>query len=269
MSRLSGEGNGGTIVRNPAWGSTPGLVHGFLTRDATPSPGRLPLAQLAAEAAEGLRLAGAEGLILVGADQVHGDRVVEVGEDGGGAVPETADGMVRQAAECDALVTARPGVLLAIRTADCVPILLQDAEAGVIGACHCGWRGLFENLTARTVEAMTRLGARPGSTRAWIGPCIRAENYEVGPGLLGKFAERYPPDFWSRFPDLRLTPDGTRLDLAALAAAQLRGAGLPPDGIGDSGICTHADAARCHSWRRDGEAAGRTLTVIGLRPQGA
>lgn len=260
------------LVVHPPWREAhPDILHGFLPRAATPRPGRLPLAELAADCARRLECAGESpgAWNLAGADQVHGDRVAVIGADASEvassrAIPEpeptdfaTGFASVREASGCDALVTADPGVLLAIRTADCVPILLHDAEAGVVGACHCGWRGLFENLTAVTVAAMTRLGARPASVAAWIGPCIRAENYEVGGELLGKFASRYP--------DVTISPDGTRLDLAALTRAQLLGAGVPETGIGDSEICTFADAGRCHSWRRDGEAAGRTLTMIGIR----
>ncbi len=92
--------------------------------------------------------------------------------------------------EADALVTARPGLVLAITTADCVPVLFADPEAGVVGAAHAGWRGALDGVLDATVAAMERLGALRGRILAAIGPAIEQRSYEVGPEFPGPFLEQ-------------------------------------------------------------------------------
>lgn len=87
----------------------------------------------------------------------------------------------REAQEADALATKTPGVALGILTADCVPVLFADHEAGVIGAAHAGWKGAFGGVLENTVEAMKNLGSRPAAITAAIGPAIQQASYEVGP----------------------------------------------------------------------------------------
>src|SRR5688572_28008281 len=92
----------------------------------------------------------------------------------------------------DAMVTDRPGLLLGILTADCAPVLLADAEAGVIGAAHAGWRGALGGVTDATVEAMEKLGARRERIAAAVGPCIARASYEVDRAFFDRFLEHDP-----------------------------------------------------------------------------
>lgn len=92
--------------------------------------------------------------------------------------------------EADALVTDRPGLILAVTTADCVPVLFADAEAGVVGAAHAGWRGAVSGVLEATVEAMERLGAARDGIVAAIGPAIEQQSYEVGPEFPQPFVEQ-------------------------------------------------------------------------------
>jgi len=123
---------------------------------------------------------------LVAPRQVHGGKVVIVDRpwpDGRKARP---DG--------DALVTSRRGVALAVVTADCAPVLFADAEAGVIGAAHAGWRGAVSGVVANTIDAMVALGARRSRITTAIGPAIAQENYEVDAAMRDHFDaedERY------------------------------------------------------------------------------
>jgi YfiH family protein len=110
-----------------------------------------------------------EALLTV--HQVHGSDVVTVDR------PWTRG----QAPKADAMVTDRPGIALGILAADCAPVLFADPEAGVIGACHAGWRGALAGVADATVQAMVRLGARAERIDAAIGPCIAQRSYEVGP----------------------------------------------------------------------------------------
>ncbi len=89
----------------------------------------------------------------------------------------------------DAMVTDRPGLLLGILTADCAPVLLADAEAGVVGAAHAGWRGALAGVTDATIAAMEGLGARPSHIHAAVGPCIAQPSYEVDDSFRARFLE--------------------------------------------------------------------------------
>jgi polyphenol oxidase len=114
---------------------------------------------------------------LVTCHQVHSPDVVTVTEPWRRADNPRAD----------ALVTDRRGVALGILTADCVPVLLADPAAGIIGAAHAGWKGALDGVVAGTVAAMVALGAAPGRMRAAIGPCIAQRSYEVGPEFPARF----------------------------------------------------------------------------------
>ena len=159
--------------------------------------------------------------------------------------------------EGDALVTATPGVLLAIGTADCYPLLLADLEAGIIGAAHAGWKGTVGRIGQRTVEQMVNLGARPERIHAAVGPGICGEQYEVGEDVAAQFRA-------AGLGEWVLEREGrTHLDLAGANRALLQEAG-----VGDlwvSGRCsTEADF---YSYRRDAGQTGRMWAVIGL-PRG-
>ncbi|UBV42664.1 peptidoglycan editing factor PgeF [Deinococcus taeanensis] len=157
----------------------------------------------------------------------------------------------------DALVTARPGVLLAIGTADCYPLLLHDPEAGVVGAAHAGWKGTVGHIAARTVEAMTALGARPERLRAAVGPGISAAQYPIGAEVADRFGAAGLGAF------VRRGHSGQpHLDLGGANRAVLRAAGVPDGFIWVSGRCsTEADF---YSYRRDAGRTGRMWAVIGL-----
>jgi polyphenol oxidase len=125
---------------------------------------------------------GLGGDALVTAYQIHSPTAVAVVD------PWRPDAAPR----ADALVTNRPGIALGILTADCAPVLFADADAGVIGAAHAGWRGARDGVLEATVEAMAALGARPGRIAAAVGPCIRQESYEVGPEFQSAFVDDDP-----------------------------------------------------------------------------
>lgn len=117
------------------------------------------------------------GAPLVGVYQIHSATCVTVDE------PWSDDARP----EADALVTARPGVMLGILTADCAPVLLADREAGVVGAAHAGWKGAIGGVTDATVAAMEALGARREAIVAAVGPCIAQASYEVDEGFRNRF----------------------------------------------------------------------------------
>lgn len=166
----------------------------------------------------------------------------------------------------DAMVTDRPGVLLGILTADCAPVLLSDAEAGVVGAAHAGWKGAIAGVTDRTIEAMVSLGARVSSICAAVGPCIAQTSYEVDEAFRGRFVE---DDHANGDLFRHGQPGHFQFDLAAYVVRRLLAAGV------HSADClsldTYAAPQRYFSYRRAthrGEAAyGRQFSLIGLPPE--
>jgi polyphenol oxidase len=165
--------------------------------------------------------------------------------------------------QADALVTAQPGLLLAIVTADCAPVLFADREAGVVGAAHAGWKGAVAGVTDSTIAAMEALGAIRSNIVAAVGPCIAQPSYEVDEGFAARFAAADPAN--ARF--FALGRAGHRqFDLEGYVARRLESAGI---GVVERlGLDTYPDPARFYSFRRAthrGEATyGRQISLIGL-----
>jgi YfiH family protein len=126
--------------------------------------------------------------------------------------------------EGDAAVTQAPGVICAVLTADCAPILLADPVAGVVGAAHAGWKGALGGIIGSTVEAMQGLGAEPSRMVAVIGPCIAQASYEVGADYQDRFAAEAPGS--ERFFIAGQTPDKRMFDLPGFVLWRLEQAGV-------------------------------------------
>lgn len=124
----------------------------------------------------------APGAALVTVHQIHSPDALYAG------APWADDARPR----ADAMATDRPGLVLGILTADCAPVLLADAEAGVIGAAHAGWRGAFGGVVESVVAEMERLGAERGRIAAAVGPCVARKSYEIDDGLFRRFVEADP-----------------------------------------------------------------------------
>ncbi|HEV3496029.1 MAG TPA: peptidoglycan editing factor PgeF [Actinomycetes bacterium] len=154
------------------------------------------------------------------ARQVHGATVLRVAAGRLGQGPPEGKPTV---GEADGLITTDPGVVLAVLTADCAPVLLADPEAGVVGAAHAGWKGALGGVVRATVKAMGTRGGRPQRMVAAVGPCIGPASYEVGPEFFDRFAAEAP---WSeRF--FAPGADGRRMfDLPAFVLEQLRRSGV-------------------------------------------
>jgi YfiH family protein len=255
------------VLRNPGLNAANGIVHGFFTREGGVSEGlftSLNVGLGSGDAPERVienraRAAAALGLpaeSLSTAYQVHSARV------------EAIDAPVahKDAPRADGFVTATPGVLLGILTADCAPVLFADPEARVIGAAHAGWRGALTGVLEATVREMQRLGARPGNIRAAIGPCIGAASYEVGPEFPAPFLAEDTAA--RRFFSASKQQGHFMFDLEGYVAHRLAALGLAA--VGCSGSDTCADESEFFSYRRAtlrGEPDyGRGLSAIALAP---
>lgn len=207
-----------------------------------------------------LRAAAAEAITpggrLAAPHQVHSPDVVTVTD----AWDDAAEG--RPVA--DAVVTATPGIVLGIVTADCAPVMFADREAGVVGAAHAGWRGAVDGVLANTIAAMEALGARRSAIVAAIGPTIAQASYEVD----APFRDRFPADaarFFAPAPE-REGVARWHFDLPGFIAAQVVATGV--EKIADLGRDTFSHIARYHSYRRStqvGEADyGRQISMIAV-----
>lgn len=165
--------------------------------------------------------------------------------------------------QADAMATDRPGLLLGIVTADCAPILLADAEAGVVGAAHAGWRGATAGVTDQAIAAMISLGARVDRIAAAVGPCLAKASFEVG----HEFAERLLADDPDNERFFGEGPGGKpHFDLEAYVVARLAAAGIHR--IEAVGLDTYGQEDRFYSYRRathrNEPAYGRQISLIGL-----
>jgi YfiH family protein len=163
--------------------------------------------------------------------------------------------------EGDALITSEQNVLLAVASADCVPIVLADPETGWIAAVHAGWRGTEARVLDAALDALSARGVRLGNLFAAFGPSISRDRYEVGPEVIAVLRDAYR--------GVDVPADAVReergdrhfVDVAAFNEAALRARGVGAEHIATSGLCT-AGAPDLPSWRRDGAGAGRILTGI-------
>lgn len=234
-------------VRSPALDAhgSEGIRHGFFTRAGGVSTGLfqgLNVGLGSGDEREAIlenrkrvaRWLGVAPERLVGAHQVHSPDVVAVEAPFGGVRPKA-----------DALVTDRPGLALGVLTADCGPVLFSDAEAGVIGAAHAGWKGALTGVLENTVAAMEKLGARPGRIVAVLGPSIAQENYEVGPEFVERFVRS--DDASERFFVPSARAGHALFDLRGYTLLRLERAGAEAQMVAR---CTYALEGEFYSYRR-------------------
>ncbi|HYV84780.1 MAG TPA: peptidoglycan editing factor PgeF [Patescibacteria group bacterium] len=217
----------------------PGLVHAFTVAGSGEH--------------EVLRAVAGRALPLWTLRQVHGRTVRTL--DGSGSAPWPPPGP-----DGDALVTTRRGEAIAIHVADCVPILLCDPGAGVLGAAHAGWRGTVAGVLGATIEAMIAAGAHRGAIHVAMGPAIGACCFEVGPEVVAAFRDADPDADSSIRPGAR-----TRIDLLDANRRQAIAAGVRKDRIETADLCTVCRPDLLISYRRGGKGSGRMTGLIAWR----
>ena len=310
-SRAGGKGawetiraGGLEILRARALAKLPWLVHGFSTRlGGTSVPERQQGKQRAlnlgftdwdtrenvlANRAKLLAALDAEDMKLATLRQFHSDVIYVLD-----ALPEQASrGLPRDppgGPRGDAAITRTPGLLLAVQTADCIPILLVDPERRVVAAVHAGWRGTLRRIVAKTLGRMrVAFGTEPPSVLAALGPGIGACCYEVGPEVAQAYGSQFAEARqWFEGPFERLAageepnplkwltmaPPGhdppaprVQLDLVAANHWQLLDAGVKASSIISSPLCTSCRTDLLFSYRKEGSRTGRLMAVVGLRP---
>lgn len=216
---------------------------------------------------------GAADMPLVALKQFHSDLI---------HVFDSAPG---EPCRGDASITDRPGLLLGVQTADCVPILLADPKKRVVAAIHAGWRGTLARIVTKTIGAMRmHFGSEPGDLLAAIGPCIGPCCYEVGTEVATQFLSQFP-DAPSYFDELRTgdepnplqwlnrmppghqpPPNNVLLDLRKANRSQLLAVGLKPRNVHVLELCTACRTDLLFSYRKQGPISGRLMAAIGLVP---
>jgi YfiH family protein len=276
-------GNGLRILQLAPFARLPWLVHGFSTREGGVSSfggeNVLNLGFTDWDTHENVlknrtafqNSVGGKSLSLVTLKQVHSDAI------------QIFHAPTDSARVGDASATALPGLLLAIQTADCVPILLVDPQKRAVAAIHAGWRGTLARITQKAVGAMQReFSTRPSDLLAAIGPSIGPCCYEVGAELVTQFASQFAdateyfdeprtgdepnPLQWlnMRPPGHQPPPKAVHLDLRKPNRSQLLAAGLRVGNIFVSEFCTGCHRDLFFSYREEGPRSGRLLSVIGI-----
>ncbi|HYK49349.1 MAG TPA: peptidoglycan editing factor PgeF [Terriglobales bacterium] len=280
------------ILQAASFKPIPWLIHGFSTRPGGVSKtygGRtlnLGLTREDARAAvERNRASFLRGLgalsrgrpwPLVTLRQIHSDLIHCVA---GVPSPELAG---------DGLITQTPGILLAILTADCLPVILVDAKRPAVGVFHAGWRGTVKRIVEKGVgEMFRRFGTRPGDLRAAIGPGVHRCCYNVGPEVRTQFEsqfeygsklfreveesdpvrEKYPLLFLTaRAPGHSVLPKKIFLDLVEANRRQLLATGVAAKHINASPLCTACRTDLLFSYRAEKGVTGRMMAAVGIRP---
>jgi YfiH family protein len=274
----------GKLLQVPAFSKLPWLIHAFSTRPGGISPIEgervLNLGFTDWDTRENVlenrrrfqSALGASDLALTPLKQIHSD-VIHLFET---ASPELCRG--------DASLTNTPGLLLAVQTADCVPILLVDPKKRAVAAIHAGWRGTLRRILAKTVGRLQMdFGSNPSDILAAIGPSIGPCCYEVGTEVATQFLSQFAdaPSYFDEFrtgdepnpiqwlnmmpPGHQPPPKNVQLDLRKANHAQLIAAGLLAKNIFTIDLCTACHPDLLFSYRKQGPASGRLMSVIAIR----
>lgn len=243
-------------IQSPLLAAVPGLVHGFTTRNGGVSRAPYGALNLALKPEEPAAIllenwsrvltdAGVPGATVAVVHQVHGDRVVN---------GDGAQGPLHALAQADGVVVTRPGVVAAVRVADCVPILL--AAPGAVAAVHAGWRGTVAPIVPRAVDALcAAAGCAPGDVVAAIGPCISGDVYRVGPEVVDAVCALGLDHAVHRD-----APDLVRVDLKACNRTLLEQAGVTR-----VDVLPHCSLSDARFYSHRGGDPGRQVGFIGLR----
>jgi len=260
---------GGVVWRRSSLLAENGVPHGFSTRLGGVSPAPFDSLNLGLADAPGdpdewsrvqenwrrfMQAVGLQDRRLVRARQVHGVTTISADTDADAvrAEPPFSDG--------DALVTTDPGQALAVRVADCAPVLLADPVARVVAAVHAGWRGTVGGIVGEAIRAMQVRGARSDRMVAAIGACIGFEAFQVG----GEVRQAFAAEGLELATGEDTVPGKWRVDLRRALASQLAAMGVGPERIDLDATCTVQTGETQFSYRREGARSGRMAGIIGL-----
>jgi polyphenol oxidase len=241
------------------------IIHFFSTRNMGVSKGVFESLNFGTHNGEGKNMKRNLGLLakefhldtskFVIPKQTHGDRICLVNESNYNQVFENTD----------ALITNIPSLILAVKTADCVPILLFDPIIKAIGAVHSGWKGTAQNIVGKSITAMIQnFGSNPADIIVAIGPCIGSENYEVGDEVIQKI-KLVLSDHKMIFNSENDISGKAHLDLTRANFQLIIQTGITENNIEISHLCTYSKKDEFFSARRDGNITGRMINGISIK----
>ena len=228
----------------------PGVAHAFSTREIDLGGADFEAPALVDRGRALCTAAGLRGKNPRVLKQVHGDRILTVDDSRPG---DSADGLLQDRGSASAVVPA-------VRTADCVPVLLVEESGKAVAAVHAGWRGTAAQIVLRAVDGLEALGHPPARLRVALGPAIGSCCYQVGPEVVREVARA------SGVADNDVAqerPGGPHLNLRQANRFQLESVGVPPQAISVAPWCTACDGELFFSHRREGPRAGRMMALIG------
>lgn len=238
------------------------LRHGFFSRRGGASSGVFEGLNCGAGSSDQAEIVAINRARVADAMQVGPHDLVTIHQTHSAHVVTVDGPLTAPLPKADGLVSTTPGLALAILTADCQPVLFADAQAGVIGAAHAGWRGALDGVLEATIDAMIALGADRGAIQAVIGPAISQHAYEVGPEFFDTFMAK-DPDYARFFAGG--AGDRMHFDLPAFGLHRLRAAGVTAEWTRH---CTYRDPGRFFSYRRSVHQQeadyGRLISTIRL-----
>lgn len=194
-------------------------------------------------------------------EQVHGTHVIDVDKSAISGRDAHGQGIAAPEPCADAAITTQPNRVLAVMTADCVPVVIADIEGKALAVAHAGWRGLAAGVLETTFRALQSRVPRAAGWRAWVGPCIGQARFEVGDEVRRAFVEVDP--FTAKYFAVGKERDKWYADLASLTCHRLEILGV--QSIESAGLCTYERADLFYSYRRT-PVTGRMATVAWLTP---
>jgi polyphenol oxidase len=253
------------MIKDDILAGSPDVAHGFFTREGGVSAGIYASLNCGLGSGDDKAMVRENRRRALDRMALDGDRLRTVHQVHGKAVWTVDDDASPAPKEADAAATRRRGIALGILTADCAPVLFADAEAGVIGAAHAGWKGALIGVLEATVAAMESLGARRKAVGAVVGPCIAQASYEVGPEFPLPFLDEDAANSAYFLPSPR--HGHFQFALAGYVAAKLGRLGL--GAVGTVDVDTYTEENRFFSYRRTCHRRepdyGRQISIVALR----
>jgi polyphenol oxidase len=248
----------------PEWSRYSALLYGFLGRRGGKSVGAYAGLNVSYRVGDDNKIVSQNVCDMKLAVGIHDGRIITMKQVHGDHIVEVKDTKIKEAGECDGMMTRERGAYLGVLTADCVPILFVVAEQKIAAAVHAGWRGTLAGIAAKTVDTLReKYGVAADGIEAALGPAIGTCCYEIKGDVSNPLIKK-----WGKIADsaLQTRAQKTFLDLRSLNRAILEKAGIPSKQIFVIGPCTCCVPDEFFSYRREGKQTGRQISFIGWHP---
>ena len=252
-----------TWLQVSQWQGYDGLLHGFMGRSGGKSSGAYAGLNVSYRVGDDNKIVSENVCDIKQAVGIHDGRIVTMKQVHGDRIIDVSDKKIKEAGECDGMVTAEVGIFLGVLTADCLPILLVAPKQKQVAAVHAGWRGTLAGIAAHAVRRFREnYAVAADEIEAALGPAIGRCCYEVGDDVAQPMMDR-----WGDAAQACIDSNGAKphLDLRALNRAILAKAGVPAKQIFEVGPCTSCAGDDFYSYRRARGETGRQMSFVGWK----